>query len=134
MTAVLFQEIDGSVRLSSVSPSYQVKDGEVLEVFESVEKRKEYTDVVSNDPTKKWQLRDVEGVLTVYRVDKTQAELEELQSAVNEKRKAAIQKELMLPKFVSKQLKCFTEGLVFAEKYPELAQEREELLTEYNTL
>lgn len=127
--SIIFKEVDGVVDYSTINRVVEAQEGEVVKSFATVQELNEFLSVVTNDEAKKFQIREVDGELSIYRVAKTEAELSKEQAI---KRNAEIIKELRDERFTDAQLKCISDGLVFADKYPELAAERLELLAEFN--
>lgn len=147
MIRLEFYEEDGAVKLKdlteaekvfgvddvSIEDSYYIpSEKSAIKEFNTQEECDTYVNEVALDETKKFQIREMDGVPTVYRVNKTEEEQKVLKRKNAVSRNKEIQKELR-EKFMDAQLKCFTDGLTFAEKYPELAIERDALLDEYNT-
>ena len=147
MVRLEFYEENGTVKLKdlteaekvfgqddvSIEDSYYIpSEGSAIKEFNTQEECDAYVEEITLDDTKKFQIREMDGVPTVYRVNKTEEEQKVIKRKSALSRNKEIQKELR-EKFMDAQLKCFTEGLVFGDKYPELAAERARLLEEYNT-
>lgn len=126
MQGAIIVSPDGKFRDVSFS-SRTTKEGEVLKEFETNEEKIAYLSEMGD--TKVFQIRDVEGELIVYRISKSDDDIA-IQAA--KKRNDEILSELRSNKFVDAQMKCISEGLVFAEYAPELAKERAALLVEFN--
>ena len=131
--ALKFKEIKGCVQYVDVSFSgRELSDGEVLKEFETYEDKEEYLMPVVSDRAKKFQIREVEGELVVYRVDKTEDEMMSVKKEELQIRNNAINEALRHDDFVDKQMKCLRLGLSFNEEYPELAEAMQGLVDEYN--
>jgi len=119
---LIFKETDGTVCVSSrIGSPIGNNEGETVFEFDSYAALKEFANIPSE---KKFSFK---GEI----IDKTEDELSEAIKKNLKLRNVIILQELR-DKFMDAQLKCFTDNLIFAEKYSEMSIEREGLLQELN--